>query len=182
MSAWQRGRGGMRDWPSWAKVAAGLVVALVVLGVVITVADDDEPGRSAPAADATTSTLPGSTSPGSSSPGSTDQAPSTDAPAAVAPTSTEPLPPGTWTEVGSLTGTGDQHGDPFPLGGKVRVGYRSAEGSFEVFLVDSGGPGSPVATCPDACDEQVVVDIVRGDYFIEVRNPGEWTVIVEELR
>jgi hypothetical protein len=180
--------GRLRGLPVWAKVGAGVLVVLLGIGVALVVTDDD-PGTSAvtPAGEAPSSTSAG-TGGATTAPGGTAQPPATDRESPdstvidIPTTTTIAVPDGTWTEVGSLTGTGNQRGEPFSLGGYVRVSYRSAGGPLEVFLVGPGGPGPPVATCSDACDQQAVVQKDRADYFIEVKNPGEWTVIVEELK
>jgi hypothetical protein len=94
-----------------------------------------------------------------------------------------------WTEVATLSGTAEKQGDDFHLnGGQARIRYSVDEGGFWAFyLLDAGDSldksgGFPVITCTDPCDDQTAIRKDKGDYYLDVKGSGAWTITVEEMR
>jgi hypothetical protein len=94
-----------------------------------------------------------------------------------------------WTEVATLSGTSEKQGEDFHLnGGQARIRYSVDEGGFWAFyLLDAGDSldksgGFPVITCTDPCDDQTAIRKDKGDYYLDVKGSGTWTITVEEMR
>lgn len=163
-----------RTWKTWQLVAASLlalVIGFAAGGSGSNTATDEakkEVGESA-------SKVIESQGPSSPLPVASKETPSPEAPKQ-------------YVEVHRLSGSSEKRGGTFKLSGSdAKIIYESKGSFFAIYVIEKGHSleqegGFPEVTCSEACKDETQLAKSEGEYYLEVKATGAWTVIVQELR
>lgn len=91
-----------------------------------------------------------------------------------------------YVEVQQLAGSSEKRGASFYLnGGDAKLIYKSSGSIFIAYVVQQGHSleregGFPEVSCTKSCDDETQIVKEEGDYYLDVKGSGAWTVTIQQ--